>query len=91
MTNKKTKTTIQPPFKIDFDSLTVDVGRFDPFGKKDIKRRFIDARHYNMYVIMPKMVYLLSATLMKAALHKQLGQKYEMDIINYIARFGYGT
>ncbi len=28
---------------------------------------------------------------MKAALYKQLGKKYKMDIINYIARFGYGT
>jgi hypothetical protein len=41
---------------------------------------------------MPKMVYLLSSTLMKAALHKQLGQQYKMDIINFfISRFGYGT
>jgi len=71
--------------------MTVDVGRFDPFGNKDLKRRYIDARHYNMYVIMPKMVYLLSSTLMKAALHKQLGEQHEMKIINFISRFGYGT
>ncbi len=28
---------------------------------------------------------------MKAAVHKQLGQQYKMDIINFISRFGYGT
>jgi hypothetical protein len=71
--------------------MTVDVGRFDPFGNKDLKRRYIDARHYNMYVIMPKMVYLLSSTLMKSTIHKRLGQQHEMDIINLISRFGYGT
>jgi hypothetical protein len=28
---------------------------------------------------------------MKATLHKQLGQQYKMDIINFILRFRYGT
>jgi hypothetical protein len=69
MTQKK-KPTIRPPFKIYFESMAVYVGIFDPFGNKDLKRRYIDARHDNMYVIMPKMVYILSSTLMKAALHK---------------------
>ena len=87
----KKKKTIRPLFKIYFESMTVDVGRFDPFGNKDLKRRYIDARHYNMYVIMPTMVYLLSSTLTKAALHKRLGQQHEMDLINFISRFGYGT
>jgi len=32
--------------------MTVDVERFDPFGNKDLKRRYLDARHYNMYIIM---------------------------------------
>jgi hypothetical protein len=90
-TTKKKKSTIRPPFKIYFESMTVEVGKIDPFNHKDLKRRYIDARHYNMYVIMLKMVYLLSSTLMKAALHKQLGQQYEMDIINFMSRFGYGT
>jgi cAMP phosphodiesterase len=74
MTTKTTTTTICPPFKIYFESMTVDVGRFDPFGNKDLKRRYIDARHYNMSVIRPKMVYLLSSTIMNAALHKGLGK-----------------
>ena len=38
-----------------------------------------------------KLVYLLSTTLMKAALYKQLGQQYEMNLINYIVRFCIGT
>jgi hypothetical protein len=37
------------------------------------------------------MVYLLSTKLMKAVLHKCLGQQYKMNLINFIARFGYGT
>ena len=53
-----------------FESMTGDVGRCDPIGNKDLKRRYIDARHYKMSIIMPNMVYLLSSTLMKAALHK---------------------
>jgi hypothetical protein len=85
------KSTIRPPFKIYFESMTVEVGEFDQFNHKDLKRRYIDARYYNMYIIMPKMVYLLSSTLMKAALHKQPGQQYQMDIINFILIFGYGT
>jgi hypothetical protein len=64
------KNTIRPPFKIFVESMTGNVGRFDPFGNKEFKRRYIDSRHYKMSVIMPKMVYLLSSTLMKAALHK---------------------
>jgi hypothetical protein len=71
--------------------MTVKVGQFDQFNHKDLKRRYIDARHYTMYVMMPKIVYLLSSTLMKAAPHKQHGQQYEMDIINFLSRFGYGT
>ena len=71
--------------------MTGDVGRFDLLGNKDLKRRYIDARQYNMYVIMPKMVYLLSSTLTKAALHKQIGQQHKMGLINFISSFGYGT
>ena len=89
--NTKKKPKIRPPFKIHFSSMTSDIGQFDPLNTKEPKRRYIDARHYNMYVIMPKMVYLLSSTLRKEALHKRLGNQCEMDIINFILRFGYGT
>ena len=40
----------------------------------------------------PKLVYLLSTTLlMKAALYKRLGEKNKMHLINFILRFCIGT
>ncbi len=53
--------------------------------------RFIDARHYNAYLIMPKLVYILSTKLKGDVLHKYLDQDYEVKLINFITRYGYAT
>jgi hypothetical protein len=59
-------------------------------GPVEQKSRIIDVRHVNGYLIIPGIVYLLSTKLQKAVLNDRLGDKLEMDLIQYITRFGYG-
>jgi len=54
------------------------------------KSRLIDVRHVNGYLIIPGIVYLLSTKLQKAVLNDRLDEEIEMNLINYITRFGYG-
>ncbi len=53
--------------------------------------RFINARHYNAYLIMPRLVYILSTKLKGDVLHKRLGQEYDVEFIKFITRYGYAT
>ncbi len=64
-------------------SLTSDVG---PVEKR---RRLIDVRHMNAFLIVPKIVYNLSIKLEKGVLHDHLGHNQEMNLINFITRFGH--
>jgi hypothetical protein len=66
-------------------SLTSDVG---PVEKR---RRLIDVRRVNGYLIIPGIVFLLSTKLQKFVLNDRLGENQEMNLINFITRFGYGT
>jgi hypothetical protein len=66
-------------------SLTSAVG---PIKKK---RRLIDVRNINLFLIVPGIVYNLSTKLQKGVLHDHLGQNQEMNLINFITRFGYAT
>jgi hypothetical protein len=59
-------------------SLTSDVG---PIKKK---KRLINVRHMNAFLIVHGIVYNLSIKLQKGALHDHLGQKQEMNLINII-------
>ena len=54
-------------------SLTSDVG---PVKKK---RRLINVRHMNAFLIVPRIVYNLSTKLQKGALHDHLGQHQEIE------------
>jgi hypothetical protein len=73
-----------PPHGISFESLTSDVA--------PLKRVcFIDSRHYNAYLIVPRLVYILSTKLKGDVLHKCLGQDYEVNFIMFITRYGYAT
>ncbi len=45
----------------------------------------------NAFLIGPVIVYNLSTKLQKGVLHDHLGQKQEMNLINFITRFGYAT
>ncbi len=64
-------------------SLTYDVG---PIEKK---KKLIDVRHMNAFLIVPEIVYNLSIKLQKGVLHDHLGQKQKINLINFITRFGY--
>ena len=55
----------------------------------EAKRRKIDVRHVNGYLIIPGIVYLLSTKLQKMVLNDRLGEEQEMNLINFIVRFGY--
>ena len=74
-----------PPYGISFKSLTEDVGVFDG------KMRKIDVRHFNAYIIVPRIVYTLSAKLKKEPLHNLLGKTDEVQLIKFITRYGYAT
>ncbi len=47
-------------------------------------------RHVNGYLIIPGIVYLLSTKLHKCILNDRLGEDQEMNLIDFITRFGYG-
>jgi hypothetical protein len=76
---------IKPPYSICWESLTSDVGPMEAKGRK------IDVRHVNGYLIIPGIVYLLSTKLQKVVLNDRLGEEQEMNLINFIVRFGYVT
>ncbi len=77
------KNQLMPPYGISWMSLTSDVG---PVTKK---RRLINARHMDAFLIVLGIVYNLSTKLQKGVLHDHLGQNQEMNLINIITRFGY--
>ena len=79
------KKKFKPPYSIFWESLTSDVG---PVVEK---RQKIDVRHANGYLIIPGIVYLLSTKLQKMVLNDRLGEEQEMNLINFIVRFGYAT
>jgi hypothetical protein len=72
------KKQLMPPYRILCMSLTSDVG---PIKKK---RRLIDVRHMNAFLIVPRIVYNLSTKLQKGVLHDHLGHNQEMNLINFI-------
>ncbi len=76
---------MKPPYAIWWPSLTTDVG---PLEKRS---RCINVRHVNEYLIIPGIVYLLNTKLQKYVLNDQLGENQEMNLINFITRFGYAT
>ncbi len=74
-----------PSYCISFESLKLDVG---PLVKGV---HFIDARHYNANLIMPRLVYILPTKLKGDVLHKCLGHDYDLKRIKFITRYGYAT
>ncbi len=84
-TTNNLKRKVKPPYAIWWPSLTTDVG---PIEKRS---RCIDVRHVNGYLIILGIVYLLNMKLQKYVLNDQLGENQEMNLINFIIRFGYAT
>ncbi len=76
-----------PPYGLTFASFTTDVGVVDVRAK----RCKIDASHANAFLIIPGIVYHLSATLDKGNIHDHLGQMKIMRLIQFLCRYGYAT
>jgi hypothetical protein len=84
--NSKTK-KLSPPYGLTFASFTTNV------GVVEVKEKWpkIDASHVNAYLIIPGIVYHLSATLEKGHIHEHVGQEKEMQLIQFLCRFEYAT
>ncbi len=83
--SKKAKKPMNPPFGITFENLTTKVG---PIKQQ---RRLLDVRHYNMYFLIPRLVYHLSIKLCRKIMSQRMGRKYEIELIQYLTRFGCAT
>ena len=69
-----------PPYRLTFASFTTDVDVMD----LKAKRCKIDASHANAYLIIPGIVYHLSATLDKGIIQEHLGQMKCMQLIHFL-------
>ena len=78
---------LSPPYGLTFASFTTNVGVVEVKEKW----RKIDAGHVNAYLIIPGIVYHLSATLEKGNIHEHVGREKEMQLIQFLCRFGYAT
>jgi hypothetical protein len=85
---RKSKTKkLSPPHGLTFASFTTNLGVVEV----QEKRRKINAGRVNAYLIIPGIVYHLSATLEKGNIHEHVGQEKEMHLIQFICHFGYTT
>jgi hypothetical protein len=73
------------PYGISYENLTYDV----PYLEKG--ERLIDMRHYNAYLIVPRLVYHMSTKLMNESIQNRLGQDKDFRLIQFITRYGYAT
>jgi hypothetical protein len=51
----------------------------------------IDVRHYNAYLLVPRLVYHLSTKLKNNANHNHIGQTVKVKLIRFLTRCGYAT
>jgi hypothetical protein len=72
------KSTIQwslPPYGISYKNLTYDIGSLE----KQVRN--IDVRHYNAYLIVPRLVYHISLKLRIESIDNLLGKDEEVKLI----------
>jgi hypothetical protein len=81
----KKKSTMTPPYAIQLDSLTSDVG---PVDANQGSMRKADARHYNAYLIIPGIVYHMASKIKNKRVNDLFGNDTEEGMINFIARYG---
>ncbi len=74
-----------PPYGITYESLTYNIGMLDR------QVRLIDVRHYNAYLLVPRLVYHLSTYLKNDAIHNRISQAEEVKLIRFLTRYGYAT
>ncbi len=53
--------------------------------------RLIDLRHYNAYLLVPRLVYHLTTKLKNNVIHNRIGQIEEVKLIEFPTRYGYST
>jgi hypothetical protein len=63
------------PYSITYESLTYNVGLLE----KQV--RLIDVRHYNAYLLLPRLVCHLSTKLKNNVIHNSIGQIEEVKLI----------
>jgi hypothetical protein len=73
------------PYSITYESLTYDVGLLE----KQV--RLIDVRHYNAYLLVPRLVYHLFNKPKIDVIHNHIGQIEEVNLIKFLTRYGYAT
>jgi hypothetical protein len=57
--SKQANKPMNPPFGITFENLTTNIGPIEQ------QRRLLDVRHYNAYLLIPRLVYHLSIKLLQ--------------------------
>ncbi len=82
---KKAKKPMNLPFCITFKNLSTNVGSIKQ------QRLLLAVRHYNGYLIIPRLVYHLSIKLCQQIMSQRMGRKYEIELIQQLIRFGYAT
>ncbi len=60
-------------------------------GTFDKKYRKLDVRHFNSYLLVPRLVYTLSTKLKKEAIQNHIGKPDEVKLIKFLTRYGYAT
>jgi hypothetical protein len=78
--SKKTKQPIKPPFGIGFVNLTGNVATIEQF------KQLLDVRRYNVYLLIPRLVYHLSIKPCQQIMSQHLGKKYEIGLNNFLMR-----
>ncbi len=73
-----------PPYGITYDSVTKDLGNL---ATKNSPRK-VDVRLYNGYLLIPGIVYHLSSKTKSIRVSELFGSAFEVDVINFIARYG---
>jgi hypothetical protein len=81
--DKKKDTKMMPPYALALENVTMDVGPVSSHGQ-----RKIDARHYNGFLLTPRIVYHMTSKIQKSCLKDRYRNLFKVGIINFITHFG---
>jgi len=76
--------SMSPPFRITYESVTSDIGEVTT---KSCARP-VDVRLYNAYLIIPGIVMHLASKAKNTEVNSLLGEDFEVNVINFVARYG---
>jgi hypothetical protein len=57
----------------------------------DRQVQLIDVRHYNAYLLVPRLVYHLYTKLKNNTIHNRIGQAEDIKLIRFLTGYGYAT